>query len=622
MRRFLTAVFVCVVFCLFCGSASGQAGDEADAKVPSYECLRIENNLITINGELTESCWETAPLMPFRGLVDGSEPPLQTFTRLLWDDNYLYVGCDVRDPEVWARAALRDEECSKEYADRAFYSSEVRAAEWRRLECNVMHLDKFVKILIDPDADGKRYLEFQVNPLNTVFDAWYEQGFKEKWGDQDRGPNIAWTCSGLVTAAHVEGTLNAPHDVDQGWCLEMAIPWKAIAPFAKGACPPKAGDVWTAHLGRIHKEKFNSPNIYWTWPVIGSTNSHLPHAYGEIMFRNDKAQFNRLMAWGARGNPKEFVPKAADIGVTDIMSNSHDPEYLAGLVEVAKEYNIGVYAVVMLNADTWKKKHPGKAAPVQQMNEEENKILTILQQAESRRQLKYQWGEEPVEGQEVLIYDVLCFHHPEVKELLKEQIREILAVPGIAGIAFDGFGYQNYRCCRCPLSVELFRKGGGELEGEAGGKAFEEFSLDTLVAFNNELADYARTIKADVKITNHVWPVFLPDPLYGNRLDIDYCGQTAAWFFPWELKKVEDYTRTMVLGEKKHYPRTNAAALIGFYNKPDIFPLKSPERIAEELDAILAGGCTCVQVCDITDVLDTPEIAAVFRRYFKKPERP
>jgi len=48
----------------------------------------------------------------------------------------------------------------------------------------------------------------------------------------------------------------------------------------------------------------------------------------------------------------------------------------------------------------------------------------------------------------------------------------------------------------------------------------------------------------------------------------------------------------------------------------EAYPVKSGERLAAELQAILDGGCLRVQVCSFNDVLSTPEAAAVFRRYF------
>ena len=58
---------------------------------------------------------------------------------------------------------------------------------------------------------------------------------------------------------------------------------------------------------------------------------------------------------------------------------------------------------------------------------------------------------------------------------------------------------------------------------------------------------------------------------------------------------------------------------LAILNAPGVFPVKAPARLEAELQAILDGGCTRVQVCSFNDVLKTPEAAAVFRRFFGQP---
>jgi len=41
---------------------------------------------------LTETAWDKAEKIDFRGLADGAIPPKLSFARLLWDDQYLYAG--------------------------------------------------------------------------------------------------------------------------------------------------------------------------------------------------------------------------------------------------------------------------------------------------------------------------------------------------------------------------------------------------------------------------------------------------------------------------------------------------------------------------------------------------
>jgi len=616
--RQLCFLVVATATLLWGGPSNGQQIDpKMSTRCAPYRCCKIKEKIV-VDGKLTETCWSDKPVMLFRGLEDGSEPILNTHAKIIWDDRYLYVGFDITDPDVWSRCGLRDNECREEFVERCNTHASSTNTEWHRLECDIMKMDKFVKVFLDPDGDGKDYVEFHVNPMNNVFDAWYKQGFRDTWGDRERSPDVKWSCPGLVTATHMRGTLNASHDRDEGWSVEIAIPWKALAAFTKGACPPRAGDTWTAHLGRVHKDRFMGANIYWMWPVIGQINCHLPNRYGKLIFSEMTKRFVSLAGWGG-GDPEEVVPKAADIGFTEIIAFSGEPAYLEKLANVAKKHQMDVYGTVNLDAHRWKHRYRDQVPPLQQMNERENAERVKLTKEDYRREKNYQWGGEPVQpGKETLVVDMLCFHDDRVKTLLKEHIREIVAVRGIKGVAFDGFGYQNYRSCLCPHSMRLlekYHKQHNELSPE---KAAERFSLKTLVSLTNELSDYARSIKPDIKIACHIWPVFEAEPLYGNRLDVDYCGQTAAWYFPWDLAKVRSYARVISGDAKKYYRRANGVAFLGFFDRSEKFPGKSVERIEAELKAILDGGCDRVQVCSVNDVIKSPAIANVFRKYFKQ----
>jgi len=150
-------------------------------------------------------------------------------------------------------------------------------------------------------------------------------------------------------------------------------------------------------------------------------------------------------------------------------------------------------------------------------------------------------------------------------------------------------------------------------------KALDQFSLETLVDFVNVLSRYARSARADAKVACHVYPVFLPEPLYGNRLDLDLCGQTAAWYFEpfWSYEKIRAYTRVICAEEKKYYARPEGVAMIGVYTQPQRYPVKSPERLTKELEAILDGQGDRLQVCSLNDVLKDPATRQVFRRMLR-----
>jgi len=286
MKRLSALIFAALIFS-FAGHVLGEDTPKKNTENrPSYTCHKTKER-IRIDGKLTEASWKNKPTMPFREIENGTAPDLETVTKLIWDDKYLYVGMEIKDPDVWARFGLRDDECSKELTEKIVYHYDAKNPQNDRLEAIIMSWDKFVKVFIDPDGDEKNYLEFHINPLNNVFDQHSEYGYINKWGDRELKFHFDWTCEGFLSATSIDGTLNAPHDVDNGWSVEIAIPWKSFAPFTKGSCPPVSGDRWTGHLGRVQRESFQSKRTYWTWPVIGQINCHLPDTYGFIIFSEE-----------------------------------------------------------------------------------------------------------------------------------------------------------------------------------------------------------------------------------------------------------------------------------------------------------------------------------------------
>jgi hypothetical protein len=326
------------------------------------------------------------------------------------------------------------------------------------------------------------------------------------------------------------------------------------------------------------------------------------------------ARLESLWGW-VGGCTGTTVSNAAAVGFTDLLTWTTDPKALGGLVPVAAERGLRVFATVTLSPGYWKKDRPGEPLPLQELNAAEKASLEALRTSKGVTDPPYQHGGEPLSDHEVLTSDLLCFHRAGVADAVKARIREALTVPGLRGIAFDGIGYQNYRCCRCAESEKQlaeWRKARPELS-EA--QACDAFSLETLVAFQNDLAAFARSLRPDVLTSLHIWPVFAPEPLYGNRLDVDYCGQTAAWYTLWGLDKVRDYARIIAGQEKRHHPRPTGVAMVGYYHQRGGFPEKTPERVEAELRAILEGGCRHVQVCGLNDVLKNPAVAEVFRKF-------
>ena len=332
------------------------------------------------------------------------------------------------------------------------------------------------------------------------------------------------------------------------------------------------------------------------------------------------AESRILTGWGG-GKPEDVVPKAAAAGFAELVVHHDDAAAFTRFIALGKQHGVDIYAWLFLgDLAAWKNAFSNAPPPLQVMNQAETESLKKIQADKSFGRSGYQGGGEPLNEGEVLDTPLLCFHDPRTLEAFQRQIREMLAFPGVKGVAFDYIGYQNYRCCRCPLSLAQladFRRQHPELS-EAD--ATQRFSMETLVDFNNRLAANVRTLSATARVMTHIYPVYLPEPLYGNRLDVDVCAQTAAWFFEpfWSAEKITRYSQAICGESSRYHPRALGAALLGYFNLPGRQPVKSPDRLAAELQAIFAGGCTRVHVCSFNDVINTPEAEAVFRQFFNQ----
>ncbi|MFO0827380.1 MAG: carbohydrate-binding family 9-like protein [Phycisphaerales bacterium] len=193
---------------------------------------------IALDGKLDDPQWDLAPWTSDFVDIEGSSKPTpryRTRAKMLWSDDYLYIGAELEEPDVWAT--------------------------YREHDQIVFHEPDF-EAFIDPDGDGRAYYELEVNCLGTIFDLFLPRMYREG------GPAVhSWNCEGLKTAIHVYGSANDPRDEDQRWTLEWAIPWKALVPPTKDAdgkelpdvsaererkgAAPKPGDTWRINFSRV-----------------------------------------------------------------------------------------------------------------------------------------------------------------------------------------------------------------------------------------------------------------------------------------------------------------------------------------------------------------------------------
>ena len=244
-----------------------------------YLCRRTAEPII-IDGRLDDDPWKmkwvewTQTFTDIEG-PERDEPRLRTRARMLWDEDYLYIGAEMREPHVWATITGRDE---------------------------VIFHDNDFEVFIDPDGDTHEYYELEINAFGTEWDLLLVKPYR------DGGPAVdSWDIQGLKTSVHVDGTINNPGDADEGWSVEIAIPWKTLGECASGGAPPEEGDIWHINMSRVEWEMTVVDGRYvkktdpetgrpiaennWVWSPQGIVNMHYPEMWGLVMFTNVMKSF-------------------------------------------------------------------------------------------------------------------------------------------------------------------------------------------------------------------------------------------------------------------------------------------------------------------------------------------
>ncbi|MBG7606643.1 MAG: carbohydrate-binding family 9-like protein [Verrucomicrobia bacterium] len=247
----------------------------------SYFCQRVAAPM-EIDGSMRDAGWASLPWSEDFVDITGDEslrPRFRTRVKMGWDDTYFYVGAEMEEPHVWGTLTERNA---------------------------IMFNDNDFEVFIDPDGDGLNYYEFEINALGTI----WELSLPKPYGEGGV-PILGCNLPGLKSAVHVRGTLNDPSDCDEGWSVEVAFLWKAMAGYnPERPMPPSIGDVWKVNFSRVqwehevvsgeyiripphgtplaeslNPEEQEHPEDNWVWSPQGAVNMHLPLRWGEVEFR-------------------------------------------------------------------------------------------------------------------------------------------------------------------------------------------------------------------------------------------------------------------------------------------------------------------------------------------------
>jgi hypothetical protein len=261
-----------------------------ESRIARYTAHRATGRIV-VDGLLDEASWKVAPRSPrFRDLVRGAPGIHDTRAAVLWNHEHLYVAYWVEEPFVEGTLTERD---------------------------SLVYKNNDVELFV---AGRDAYYELEINSLGTIYEVFFiwEEAY-EKAGyarlpefdragegvrsfrgvgfkNHPRGPRIGfwrWDLPGLVTAVHVDGTVNDNSDRDRGWTVEIAIPWRGLEQIARPhgrSLPPRDGDVWRMDFSRFNQYKEAPPAVDpggWAWSPHGAWDSHIPEVFPYVRFSSD-----------------------------------------------------------------------------------------------------------------------------------------------------------------------------------------------------------------------------------------------------------------------------------------------------------------------------------------------
>jgi len=222
---------------------------------------------IQVDGKLDDEAWKAAPWTDDFVDIEGDfriKPRFRTRVKMLWDDQYLYLGAELEEPHVQGTYTKRDSP--------------------------IFHEDNDFEVFLNPDGNNHNYAELEMNARGTAWDLRLQKPYRDGGKAED-----AWDIPGLKSAVHVEGTINNPRDIDKGWTIEIAIPWAITGALnGKPSAEPRDGDQWRINFSRVqwrfdidqgkYVRRKDRREDNWVWSPQGVVNMHQPELWGYVQF--------------------------------------------------------------------------------------------------------------------------------------------------------------------------------------------------------------------------------------------------------------------------------------------------------------------------------------------------
>ncbi|GGF29187.1 carbohydrate-binding family 9-like protein [Flavobacterium limi] len=260
--------FKCLTLVLVFFSIAGFSQSKKHTIVPETYVAAKTSETIVIDGQEVDASWNKVQWTAlFEDIENNVKPKYATKVKMLWDETNFYILAKIEEPHVWANLKQRD--------TIIFYNNDF-------------------EVFIDPDGDTFNYYELEINALNTAWDLFLSKPYREN----DNVVLNDWNIPGLKSAVKINGTLNDPNDLDEGWVLEMAIPWASYKKSYNENNVP-ADKFWRVNFSRVNWQhslvggKYERkkgadgkflPEYNWVWSPMGVINMHEPEKWGYVYF--------------------------------------------------------------------------------------------------------------------------------------------------------------------------------------------------------------------------------------------------------------------------------------------------------------------------------------------------
>ncbi|MDD5678113.1 MAG: carbohydrate-binding family 9-like protein [Kiritimatiellae bacterium] len=574
------------IICFFSGSL--HAAD-------FYQAYRVSSPIV-VDGLLDEADWSAAAPIYLADVVTGEKPALPVMAKILWDNRNLYVAFQVQETNIWAAITERDTPAQ---------------AGFKR------YTENFIKLYLDPDGDGRNYTEMHISPNGAISDKWqtlpWGQTARRNLGLPLETPAQAhweWNCTGMTHAVTVQGTLNQPNDVDQGWSVEMAIPFSSLAFVSgKAAFPPADGDIWKVHLGRRFAPAPSTSATeaqYWTWPRVGERDCHRADTWGCLVFYTNslhkmpaaadlpKGRFDWKMLW-VRANVlktaedvERMVTQAERMGFNQIAAEPRED-----IIRAVHARKMGFYAwwinLRVRQLAGFIKAHPECCQQVMPEELALNGKPRINPDRENFNSGNWLCPDRGLVDEE--------WHGMEA----------ILRTNAVDGLALDYIGYKNYHACYCEESNARRRAYAAQHPELTKEQVEWKFSEESMAAYTRQIRERALALNPNLKLAIHIYPDFDPDPYYAAGMPVDYCGQTVAWFY----KPFWSYEREYEITGRCVKDRGKVNAFVPFVGISAGDNAKSPERLRTEIRIAGSAQTGKIMLAFYETFLAQPELVEV-----------